>query len=48
MNARFNNQRPAPEEKEHGASGVSRVIWVIIVFFLISAAAYYLNALING
>lgn len=38
------NRKPTKRK----ASGMSKAFWIVMVFFFISAAAYYLDALING
>lgn len=42
--------QPASKKKpsKPKASGASKAFWIVMVFFFISAAAYYLDALING
>lgn len=38
----------ASREGDKSLSRVNKVFWVVMVFFFISAGAYYLDVLING
>lgn len=42
------SSRRAAREGDKSLSRVSKVFWVVMVFFFISAGAYYLDVLING
>ena len=39
---------PRPQESKPKISTASKIFWTVMVFFFISAGAYYLNVLING
>lgn len=42
------SSQETPQKESKGLSKTSKIFWTVMVFFFISAAAYYLDALING